>query len=114
MEWVIRRWVLTAWMCRNTAAAYTLLATSPPGAQHRDRAHEPDFVGIVLLLVRLAEQKTDILVSVNVPHVAGEYEAGEVDLEKGRLGRLLEKGVEVREKVMESLEVRDWGLFVQE
>ncbi|KAK0334187.1 hypothetical protein LTR91_026639 [Friedmanniomyces endolithicus] len=98
----------------NTASAYTLLATTPPGAKQRGRAHEPDFVGIVLLLVRLVEQKTDILVSVNVPHVAGEYEAGEVDLEKGRLGRLLEKGVQIREKVMESLEVRDWGMFVQE
>ena len=92
-------------MCRNTASAYTLLATTPPGAKQRGRAHEPDFVGIVLLLVRLVEQKTDILVSVNVPHVAGEYEAGEVDLEKG---------VQIREKVMESLEVRDWGMFVQE
>ncbi|KAK0936728.1 hypothetical protein LTR29_011681 [Friedmanniomyces endolithicus] len=98
----------------NTASAFTLLATSPPSAQHRDRAHEPDFVGIALLLVRLAEQKTDVLVSVNVPHVAGEYEEGEMDLEKGRLGRLLEKGVQIRENVMESLEVRDWRLFVQE
>ena len=114
MEWGIRRWVLTAWMCRNTASAFTLLATAPPGTKQRGRAHEPDFVGIVLLLVRLVEQKTDILVSVSVPHVAGEYEAGEVDLEEGRLGRLLEKGVQIRENVMESLEVRDWRLFVQE
>ncbi|KAK1820817.1 hypothetical protein LTR12_004687 [Friedmanniomyces endolithicus] len=98
----------------NTASAFTLLATAPPGTKQRGRAHEPDFVGIVLLLVRLVEQKTDILVSVSVPHVAGEYEAGEVDLEEGRLGRLLEEGVRIREKVMESLEVRDWGLFVQE
>ncbi|KAK0271234.1 hypothetical protein LTR91_019320 [Friedmanniomyces endolithicus] len=98
----------------NTASAFTLLATAPPGAKHRSRAHEPEFVGIALLLVRLAEQKTDILVSVNVPHVAGEYEPGEVGLEERRLGRLLENGVQIREKVMESLEVRDWGLFVQE
>ncbi|TKA74943.1 hypothetical protein B0A55_04946 [Friedmanniomyces simplex] len=98
----------------DTTPAYTLLATSPPGAKQRGRANEPAFIGILLLLVRLVEQKTDILVAVNVPHITGNYEPGDVDLEKGRWGGLLEMGLQIREKVMASLEVRDWGLFVQE
>jgi hypothetical protein len=91
---------------------YTLLATSPPGAKQRGRDNEPDFVGILLTLIRLEQQKTDIVVAVNVPHVRGQYDPAEVDLQSGKWGPLLEKGREMREKVLEGLEVRDWGLFV--
>ncbi|KAK5685641.1 hypothetical protein LTR17_027050 [Elasticomyces elasticus] len=99
---------------QDTIPAYTLLATTPPGARQRGRAHEPDFVGVLLLLVRLVEQKTDLLVAVNVPHIPGHYDPGEVDLERRMTGGLLRIGGEIREKVLESLEIRDWELFVQE
>jgi hypothetical protein len=93
---------------------YTLLATSPPGAKQQGRANEPDFVAILLSLIRLKDQKTDILVTVNVPHVKGEYEAGSVDLEHGRQGSLIERAGQWRERVLETFEVREWGLFGEE
>ncbi|KAK4960170.1 hypothetical protein LTR10_003061 [Elasticomyces elasticus] len=99
---------------RDIIPAYTLLATTPPGARQRGRAHEPDFVGVLLLLIRLVEQKTDVLVAVNVPHIPGHYVAGEVDLERRMTGGLLRVGGEIREKIVESLEIKDWELFVQE
>lgn len=95
--------------------ALTLLATCPPGEKMRGRANEPDFVGILLLLLRLESQKTDVLVATNVPHMEGEYVKGEVDPDvPGKLGRLLEVGIKVRERICETLEVRDWGLFGEE
>jgi hypothetical protein len=37
----------------------------------------------MLTLIRLVDQETDMLVTINVPHVPGSYEAGSVDLEGG-------------------------------
>ncbi|KAF2170572.1 hypothetical protein M409DRAFT_19390 [Zasmidium cellare ATCC 36951] len=93
--------------------AFTMFATSPPGEKQRGRAHEADFVGILLLVVRLEGKGTDLVVAVNVPHVEGEggYVRGSVDLEGAKMGRLLEEGEGVRERVRESLRVVDWGLF---
>lgn len=101
-------------MCREGTPAYTLFATSPPGEKQRGRRNEPDFVGILLTLIRLKEQETDVIVAVNVPHVPGIYEEGSVDPEKGKNGRLLEQAMEVRGKVLESLEIKDWNLFGEE
>ncbi|KAK3706864.1 hypothetical protein LTR37_012543 [Vermiconidia calcicola] len=94
--------------------AYTLFATSPPGSKQRGRANEPDFVGILLTMIRLEQQKTDIIVAVNVPHLAGQYEPKDVDPEKGKHGRLLDAAIQHRQKVMETFEVKAWNLFVQE
>lgn len=93
---------------------YNLLATSPPGAKQQGRANEPDFVAIMLTLIRLVEQKTDILVTVNVPHVIGQYDTGSVDLEHGETGPLLEQAAKWRERVLETFKVKDWGLFGEE
>lgn len=95
----------------RTTKAFTLLATSPPGPKQRNRPNEPDFVGILLVVVRLEAKATDIVIAVNVPHVAGEYDKNSVDLEGGKTGRLLEVGKKVRERVCETFEVKDWGLF---
>ncbi|KAI7155191.1 hypothetical protein KC352_g27692, partial [Hortaea werneckii] len=94
--------------------AYTLFATSPPGEKQRGRAHEPDFVGILLTMVRLVEQQTDLLIAINVPHVKGEYEESEVDFAGGKYGKLMQQAMEYRERVLETFEVKDWGLFVME
>ncbi|GAB7331771.1 hypothetical protein MBLNU13_g03736t1 [Cladosporium sp. NU13] len=93
---------------------YNLLATSPPGAKQQGRANEPDFVAIMLTLIRLVDQKTDILVTVNVPHVIGQYDTGSVDLQHGKMGPLLEQAAKWRERVLETFEVKDWGLFGEE
>lgn len=80
-------------------------------AQNKPSKPQPDFTGILMLLIRLEKQTTDIVTTVNVPHVPGEYEKEGVELEKGRMGRLMEDAVEVKKKIVETFEVRDWGLF---
>ncbi|WPH04280.1 Hypothetical protein R9X50_00716900 [Acrodontium crateriforme] len=94
--------------------AWTILATTPPGEKMRGREREPAFVGVLLTMVRLVEVETDFLVVVNVPHVPGEFEEGSVDAVTGKMGPLLERAVAIREKVLGTLEVRDWGLFGEE
>jgi hypothetical protein len=101
-------------MLSPNTPVYNLVATSPPGAKQQGRANEPDFVAILLTLIRLEGQKTDILVTINVPHVAGEYEPESVDLEHGKQGALFEKAGKYRERVLETFEVREWGLFGEE
>ncbi|KAF2769113.1 Mog1p/PsbP-like protein [Teratosphaeria nubilosa] len=93
--------------------AYTLLATSPPGEKQRGRQNEPDFIGILLTMVRLVQQKTDLIVAINVPHVPGNYDKAEVDPASGKQGKLLHEAEEIRKQVMETFEVIDWSLFVQ-
>ncbi|OCL01926.1 Mog1p/PsbP-like protein [Glonium stellatum] len=98
---------------------YTLFATqhphpptiSPNGASV-PRKPTPDFTGILLLLVRLVEQKTDIVVTVNVPHVQGEYASEAVDLAAANLGPLMGGAVKVQEKFLETFDIKDWSLFV--
>lgn len=91
---------------------YTLLATCPPSSKQRGRPNEPDFVGVLLTLIRLEAKATDLVVTINVPHLEGQYAASDVEPEKGKLGVLMERAVGIREELMGSLEVRDWELFV--
>ncbi|KAH9826379.1 Ran-interacting Mog1 protein [Teratosphaeria destructans] len=94
--------------------AYTLFATSPPGEKQRGRQNEPDFVGILLTMVRLVQQETDLIIAINVPHVPGNYDEVEVDPASGKQGRLLHEAEEIRKQVMETFEIKDWTLFVQD
>jgi len=68
---------------------------------------------VLLTLIRLEAQKTDLLVTINVPHLPGEYEYESVDLHAGKVGVLLEEAGLVMDAVLESYEVLDWGLFVE-
>lgn len=54
------------------------------------------------------------MVAINVPHVPGEYPAGTFKPEEGRLGPLMESAKAWRDQVLETLEVKEWGLFVNE
>ncbi|KAK3677210.1 hypothetical protein LTR78_002748 [Recurvomyces mirabilis] len=101
-------------MMGSSTPCYTLIVTSPPGAKQRGRANEPAFVDLLVTLIRLEKQKTDLVVTINVPHVPGTYDAGEIDREAGRLGKLLDRALEMREKVLRSLEIKDFGLFGEE
>ena len=58
--------------------------------------------------MRLVEQKTDLLVTVNVPVMPGQ------DAQAGLEGREVKRGRELRDAMIRTLEVRDWGLFVQD
>lgn len=106
--------MLTLSCCSSGTPAYTLFATAPPGAKQKGRPNEPDFVGILLALIRLEQQKTDIVVAVYVPHIFGQYDLGEVEPDKGKHGVLLEKAIDYRQELMGTFEIKDWNLFVQE
>ena len=89
--------------------AYTLIATQTPPPQPGSKS--PDFTAIVLTLIRLEEDKTDILITINVPHIKGEYSAEEVDMQVGKQGKLIENAVEYAARIWETFKIKDWGLF---
>lgn len=97
---------------RSKPPAYTLIATQTPKTGHsRDQTSAPDFTAIIMTLLRLEKYKTDILITINVPHIKGEYNEEEVDLELGKQGRLIGDAVEYSARIWESLKIKDWDLF---
>ncbi|KAM0474637.1 hypothetical protein ACHAPX_007581 [Trichoderma viride] len=91
--------------------AYTLIATQTPKLPNNGLNSAPDFTAITMTLLRLEEQKTDILITINVPHIRGEYDAEDVDLELGKQGKLIGDAVEVAARIWETFVIKDWDLF---
>ncbi len=89
--------------------AYTLIATQTPPPQPGSK--NPDFTAIVLTLIRLESDSTDILVTINVPHIKGEYTEEEIDMQMGKQGKLIENAVEYAARIWETFKIKDWGLF---
>ncbi|KAL1306017.1 hypothetical protein AAFC00_004147 [Neodothiora populina] len=104
----------------NPIQSYTLLATqqhqSPPTqtstATSKPPKPTPDFTAITILLIRLEAHKTDIVISINVPHSPGEYDPADVNLEAAKKGALIERALAHRERILQTFEIREWGLFV--
>jgi hypothetical protein len=95
----------------DVTPAYTLVATQTPPSSSDPRNPSPDFTAIVLTLIRLETESTDVLVTINVPHIKGEYTAEEVNLQLGKQGKLIENAVEYSAKIWETFKIKDWGLF---
>ncbi|KAH8819572.1 hypothetical protein F5884DRAFT_659529 [Xylogone sp. PMI_703] len=91
--------------------AYTLIATQTPPPNPESKTSAPDFTAIVLNLIRLEKESTDIVISINVPHIKGEYTEEDVDLQLGKQGKLLESAVEYAARIWETFKIKDWGLF---
>jgi len=91
--------------------AYTLIATQTPPPDPNSRTPAPDFTAIVLNLIRLEKESTDILITINVPHIRGEYSEDEVDLQLGKQGKLISDAVDISAKIWETFKIKDWGLF---
>ncbi|POS78900.1 hypothetical protein DHEL01_v202694 [Diaporthe helianthi] len=91
--------------------AYTLIATQTPPPDPSNRSGAPDFTAIILTLLRLEKELTDILITVNVPHIKGEYDDEEVDLQLGKQGKLIGAAVEDAARIWETFRVNDWNLF---
>lgn len=93
--------------------AYTLIATQTPNKPKDDRPSggAPDFTALILTLLRLEKEETDVLITINVPHIKGEYDEDDVDLELGKQGKLIGDAVEYAARIWSSLDVKDWGLF---
>jgi len=89
--------------------AYTLIATQTPPLAPDSK--NPDFTAVVLTLVRLEKESTDILITINVPHIKGEYTEEEIDMQIGKQGKLIENAVEYAARIWESFKIKDWGLF---
>lgn len=89
----------------STTRALTLLATQHPTTKRNPK--DSDFTVIQLILIRLVSQETDIVISVNVPHVPGENRDQDVDVTAEKMATA--KGI--RDQILQTFEVRDWGLF---
>ena len=114
--------------CSDDIPAYTLIATQSPvqaakkpqlspvsygrDSPPRDAPPSaPDFTAIILTLLRLERESTDLLVTINVPHIRGAYDADDIDLELGKQGKLIGDAVEYAARIWETFEVHDWNLF---
>lgn len=65
----------------------------------------------MLNLIRLERESTDVLITINVPHIKGEYTTDDVDLQIGKQGKLIENAVEYTARIWETFKIKDWGLF---
>jgi len=99
---------------RPQTPAYTLFATHTASPDAISRGKAPDFTGILLTLIRLEAQQTDLVICVNVPHVDGEYNKDDVDPSAGKQGAMLDAATAFRDRILQSFEIKDWDLFVQE
>ncbi len=52
-----------------------------------------------------------MLITINVPHIKGEYDEDDVDMAMGRHGELIGNAVEYAAKIWSTFEVKDWRLF---
>ncbi|KAI5853415.1 hypothetical protein BZA05DRAFT_435818 [Tricharina praecox] len=68
------------------------------------------YTAILATVVRLHNVATDLVVTVNVPVSAEEARAEG----PGAVGETMARAFELRDLLLGSLEVRDWGLFVNE
>jgi hypothetical protein len=95
--------------------AYTLIATQTPNPPSNPdeprRASAPDFTALILTLLRFEKEKADVLITINVPHIKGEYDEEEVDLALGKQGELIGDAVEYAARIWSTFRVRNWGLF---
>lgn len=86
----------------------------------------PTFTAILMTIVRLEQQTTDIVVTINVPFNDPEvvstekciaspiYEGSDIDPQNGHKSELLAFGMNVAAEVVGSFVIVDWGLFVME
>ncbi|KAL8966899.1 MAG: hypothetical protein Q9197_005731 [Variospora fuerteventurae] len=101
---------------RPDTPCYILLATTtppPPSDDNAARPLTPTFTAVILALIRLPLQSTDIVVTVNIPHIPGQQEPlnANVNFEEGNFGSLVEEGMRIRDEILKSLKAKDWGLF---
>jgi len=75
-----------------------------PGSQSRTQ-----LTVILFTLLRLVEQKTDLVVTISIPVPANEDTS--VDPVAGRWGAQVEGGMKFMERILTSFEVVEWGLF---
>jgi hypothetical protein len=72
------------------------------------------FVGIVMIMLRLREYQTDLVITISVPHMGGQYDMRGMDLSEGKLGSLMESANIMKDAIAHSLECVDFSFIVKE
>jgi hypothetical protein len=76
-----------------------------------------DFTLIYLMVVRLVAQATDVVVTINVPHEQDKSSSRDEEgvLDDAAIATLVgvaaSRAGEVGDRILNSFEVKDWGLF---
>jgi hypothetical protein len=65
----------------------------------------------LVTLIRLESHKTDIAISINVPHIKDQFDEDTINLEDGKPGTLLTAAETIRDKILETFDIKDWNLF---
>lgn len=104
---------LTAY--RPETPILTLMATTTPPStdpSHPPRPNTATSVTIIMGLIRLAPQGTDIAITLNTPRIPSETgDDEEVDSEKDEAGKAVEDGWAIIREVWRTFKINDWGLF---
>ncbi|EPS42482.1 hypothetical protein H072_3611 [Dactylellina haptotyla CBS 200.50] len=110
---------------------YTMLITTPYVENRRNMVgHPSQFVALAILIIRLENKKTDIVITVNMPHSYPEAEAEKSlcrpGLEEDRgfpadyvwtpdnSGEALKKLLQIIDEGTKTFKIHDWNLFVTE
>ena len=103
----------------NIPAYWTMALTRPRRAGTEgagpDGREAFNITLLFMLLVRLEEKHTDVLVTVHVPFEArvNEEEAANF-FEEGKRNQEVEAGTQILKAVQESFLIKDWDLFVDD
>ncbi|KAL1898648.1 hypothetical protein Cpir12675_001852 [Ceratocystis pirilliformis] len=88
----------------------SLIATdTPPQNDHSIKG--PVFTGLIMILLRLENKGTDILITINVPHVKGEYDEFQIDLQAGKQGSKIKQAIQFADQIRETFDIKDYALF---
>ena len=96
---------------RGDTTAYTLMARQHPTPTEQILQQISHVTCIVLTLVRLKAQNTDLVITVNVPLIAGQSASEEDDPRTGTLEKQVDAALVYRDRILETFQIRDWGLF---
>ncbi|KAI9772560.1 MAG: hypothetical protein M1835_006266 [Candelina submexicana] len=111
----VKVWSTAATTCSQLPTgtpAYSLFATQYRASGHTRGSPSPDFTEILMTLVRLQAQKTDLVITINAPYLQGQSVMEDPDLEQGRVVKHNELALSYRDHLLRSLVIRDWTLFV--
>ena len=68
----------------------------------------------IVTLIRLTQTNTDVVITINVPHV-GEGDSNEGNMNQDQrdlhFGSNITQAVQIKEEILRTFEVKDWDLF---
>ena len=118
----ISAYTLFATTTRSTPDNKLSLSELPNSASYQFSGNDSNFTALLLLVIRLPQHFTDIVITINIPHIVAShasidqdegntYRPGTIDLAGGTNGKLVDEGLEIRKRILKTFEILDWGLF---